>query len=119
MKNPLSLALFVGGAIFVTYGVSASDGMNSGISNIFTRTPTAHLHWMTVGGGAAACIGLAGMLRGARKNFLAANRHGWLPPRGGVVPHDPFGASSGPAVNRQPVPVSVLPDNHANSTQRN
>ena len=118
MNNPLSLALFVGGALFVAYGVSASDGMSLGMSEIFTRVPTAPTIWMTVGGGAAAFLGLAGLLRGARKDFLAANRPDRLRPRLGEVPHDPFGACP-QSVNRPPVPVSVPSDHHANSTQQN
>ena len=94
MNNPLSLALFVGGALFVTYGVSASDGMSSGMSELFTRTPTAPPIWMAVVGGTAAFIGLAGLLHGARKNFLAANRPVRLCPRLFEVPHDPYGAST-------------------------
>jgi len=119
MNKPLALALFVGGAIFVTYGVSASDEIGSGFSRIFTRAPTHTNTWLIIGGGLAATAGLVGMLRGARENFLAANRHARMHPRFSMVPHDPAGSQPEPAVNRQPVPVSVTPVSHSSSTNPN
>lgn len=119
MNKPLALALFVGGAIFGTYGVSASDEIDSGFSRIFTRAPTHKNTWLIIGGGVAAGAGLIGMLRGARADFLAANRHARMHPRFSVVPHDPAGALPEPAVNRRPVPVSITQVSHSSSTHPN
>jgi hypothetical protein len=107
MNRPLALALFVGGAICITYGVSASDEIGPGFSRIFTRAPTHQNTWLMLGGGLAATAGLAGMLCGARADFLAANRHARMHPRFSVVPHDPAGDQPEPPMNRLPIPVSV------------
>ncbi len=107
MNRPLALALFVGGAICLTCGVSASDEIGPGFSRIFTRTATRQNTWLMLGGGLAATTGLAGMLCGARRNFLAANCH--ARPRLSIfeMTHDPFGPPPEPPLNRPPVPVSV------------
>lgn len=69
MNKGLSLALLVGGAILIIYGISASDSIGSGFSRLFTGAPTDKTIWLLLGGILAAGVGLMGMLRGAKSNF--------------------------------------------------
>lgn len=66
MNKPVSLALLVVGIVLLIYGVSASDSIGSGFSRLFTGAPTDKTIWFLVGGGVAAAVGLAGLLRGSR-----------------------------------------------------
>ena len=68
MNKPLSLALLVGGIILIIYGISASDSVGSGVSRLFTGSPTDKTIWLLVGGAAAAIIGGAGMFRGSKSS---------------------------------------------------
>jgi hypothetical protein len=66
MNKLASIALLVGGIILITYGISASNSVGSGLSRMFTGSPTDKTIWLLIGGVAAAIIGLAGMLRGSK-----------------------------------------------------
>ena len=66
MNKPVSLALLVVGIVLLIYGVSASDSIGSGFSRLFTGAPTDKTIGFLVGGGVAAAVGLAGLLRGSR-----------------------------------------------------
>jgi hypothetical protein len=66
MNKPVSLALLVVGIVLLIYGVSASDSIGSSFSRLFTGAPTDKTIWFLVGGGVAAAVGLAGLLRGSK-----------------------------------------------------
>ncbi len=66
MNKPVSLALLVVGIVLLIYGVSAADSIGSTFSRLFTGAPTDKTIWFLVGGGIAAAVGLAGLLRGSR-----------------------------------------------------
>lgn len=64
MNKSLSLALLIGGAILLIYGITAADSIGSSFSRFFTGKPTDKAMWMLIGGAIAAVVGLAGLLRG-------------------------------------------------------
>lgn len=66
MNKPVSIALLVGGIILIVYGVGASNSAGSGVSRMFTGAPTDKTIWLLIGGGVAALVGLAGVLRGSK-----------------------------------------------------
>ncbi len=66
MNKLISIALLVAGIILIVYGVSASNSVGSGFSRMFTGAPTDKTVWFLVGGGVAAAVGLAGVLRGSK-----------------------------------------------------
>jgi len=66
MNKALSLAFLIVGVILIIYGVSASDSIGSGVSRLFTGSPTDKTIWLLVGGVVAAIIGASGLLRGSR-----------------------------------------------------
>lgn len=66
MNKAVSAALLIGGIILIAYGISASDSVGSGVSRMVSGTPTDKTIWLLVGGGAAAVIGLLGVLRGSK-----------------------------------------------------
>ena len=66
MNKLVSIALLVGGIILIVYGSAASNSVGSGVSRMFTGAPTDKTIWLLVGGGVAALVGLAGVLRGSK-----------------------------------------------------
>lgn len=66
MNKLVSLALLVGGIVFIVLGVSATKSFSSDVSRFFTGSPTDKAVWMLVGGSIAAIAGLAGTLRGSK-----------------------------------------------------
>lgn len=66
MNKSISLALLVGGAILIGYGVIANDSTASGFSRFFTGNPTDQTMWLLIGGAVAAVVGLAGLMRGSK-----------------------------------------------------
>jgi hypothetical protein len=66
MNKLLSIALLLGGAILIIYGVNASDSFSSSFSRFFTGSPTDKTMWLLIGGVVAAIVGLAGVLRGSK-----------------------------------------------------
>jgi hypothetical protein len=68
MNKAVSLALLVAGIVLIVYGISASNSVGSGFSRMFTGSPTDKTLWLFIGGGAAALIGLVGVMRGSREN---------------------------------------------------
>ena len=66
MNKLVSLALLIGGIALIVYGVAASNSVGSGVSRMFTGAPTNKTLWLLVGGGVAAVVGLAGVLRGSK-----------------------------------------------------
>jgi hypothetical protein len=68
MNKAVSLALLVAGIVLIVYGISASNSVGSGFSRMFTGSPTDKTLWLLIGGGAAALIGLVGVMRGSREN---------------------------------------------------
>lgn len=66
MNKPVSIALLVGGAILVIYGVSASDSIGSSFSRMFTGAPTNKAIWLLIGGVVVAVAGVVGLLRGSK-----------------------------------------------------
>lgn len=66
MNKIFSIAFLVGGIILIAYGVAASNSTASGVSRMFTGGPTDRTLWFLIGGGVAAAVGLAGVLRGSK-----------------------------------------------------
>jgi hypothetical protein len=66
MNKLISIALLVAGITLIVYGVSASNSVGSGVSRMFTGAPTDKTLWFLIGGGVAAAVGLAGLLRGSK-----------------------------------------------------
>ena len=64
MNKPLSLILLIVGIILTIYGISASNSIGSGFSQLFTGAPTDKSIWLLVGGIVAGVVGLVGLLRG-------------------------------------------------------
>ena len=62
MSRPLALALLVVGVILLALGINASESFSSETSEVLTGAPTNKALWMMIGGGAAALIGLFGLL---------------------------------------------------------
>jgi len=65
MRKAHSLALLVGGVMFVIFGISASQSLGSDISRFFTGSPTDKAIWMLIGGVVLFIVGLLGLLRGS------------------------------------------------------
>ncbi len=66
MKNPLALALLIGGVILLGFGISASTSFSSDISRFFTGSPTDKTVWLVIGGAVAAVFGLVLATRGGK-----------------------------------------------------
>jgi hypothetical protein len=58
MNRAIGLALLVGGAVLLIFGVQASHSFTSDVSRTFTGNPTNQSVWMIVGGAVAAVVGL-------------------------------------------------------------
>ena len=59
MNKAIGLALLVGGAVLLIFGIQASHSFTSGVSKTLTGNPTNQSVWMIVGGAVAAVVGLA------------------------------------------------------------
>lgn len=66
MNKLVSLALLVGGVVFIIFGIQATNSFSSDVSRFFTGSPTDKAVWMLIGGIAAALVGLIGMTRGSK-----------------------------------------------------
>jgi len=64
MSKEASIAMLVLGVVFIVYGVSASRSFSSGISRLFTGSPTDRTIWLLGGGVILAIVGGFGLLRG-------------------------------------------------------
>jgi hypothetical protein len=67
MNRIVSLALLVGGVVFIVLGINATNSFSSDVSRFFTGSPTDKAVWMLIGGIVAASVGLIGMLRGSKQ----------------------------------------------------
>lgn len=63
MNRLLFLVLLVGGVVLLVLGLVASDSIGNDVSRFFTGELTNRTLWLLIGGGAAAVIGLLGLLR--------------------------------------------------------
>lgn len=63
----VSIALLVGGAVLIVFGVSASNSLSSDVSRFFTGSPTDKAIWMLVGGAVASTAGVVGMVLGPKR----------------------------------------------------
>lgn len=70
MNKPLSVVLLVAGVVLLIFGFNASNSFSSDVSRAFTGNPTDKSIWFLVGGGAAALIGLFGLLSGRGSKSL-------------------------------------------------
>jgi len=66
MPRGTSIALLVIGLVLIVWGISASDSITSGFSELFTGSPSDKAVWLVIGGLFAGIIGLTGVARGAR-----------------------------------------------------
>ena len=62
MNKPLWIVLLLAGAALLIYGYNASNSMASETSEALTGSPTNKAMWMMIGGGAAALLGLIGLV---------------------------------------------------------
>ena len=65
MNKLVALVLLVVGVVLIAYGVGASNSVGSGLSRLFTGSPTDKTLWLTLGGICATVMGLTGLLRGS------------------------------------------------------
>ncbi len=65
MNKSVAIAIVIGGAILLTFGICASNSFSSDVSRFFTGSPSDKTVWMVVGGAVAVVIGLV-TLRGGR-----------------------------------------------------
>ena len=68
MNRIISLALLVGGVVFIVLGISAINSFSSDVSRFFTGSPTDKAIWMLIGGIVAAIIGITMTLRGSKQS---------------------------------------------------
>jgi hypothetical protein len=64
MNKPLSVVLLLIGAVLLFYGFNASSSLSSDVSRAVTGSPTDKSIGLLVLGGAAALLGLFGLLSG-------------------------------------------------------
>jgi hypothetical protein len=67
MNKIVSLALLIGGAVLMIYGINATNSFGSDLSRFFTGSPTNKAIWMLIGGTVAVVIGLVSTLRNWNK----------------------------------------------------
>jgi hypothetical protein len=67
MNKIVSLALLIGGAVPIIFGVQATDAFSSDVSRFFTGSPTGKAVWMLIGGIVAAIVGLTMTLRSTKQ----------------------------------------------------
>ena len=63
----LAIVLIIAGVCLLFYGMQASHSFSSGVSRLFTGSPTDRTIWLIVGGLAASIVGLFMLMRGAKK----------------------------------------------------
>lgn len=61
MNKALSVALLVVGVILFSFGVQAYNSLGSGVSRLFTGSPTDRAILLLAGGAGAAIFGLFGL----------------------------------------------------------
>lgn len=66
MPRGTSIALLVVGVVLIIWGVSASESIVSGFSELFTGSPSDKAVWLVLGGLFAGIVGLTGVVRGSR-----------------------------------------------------
>lgn len=57
MNKTIGLLLLVVGIALIIYGFNASDSVSSGVSRVFTGTPTYKTLWLLLGGSASTIVG--------------------------------------------------------------
>ena len=67
MHTLVSIALLVGGVVFMIFGIQATNSFSSDVSRFFTGSPTDKAVWMLIGGIVATLIGLFSILRGSKR----------------------------------------------------
>jgi hypothetical protein len=63
----LAIVLIVAGVCLLFYGVQASHSFSSGVSRLFTGSPTDRTIWLIAGGLVASVAGLFMLLRGVKQ----------------------------------------------------
>lgn len=66
MNRILGIVIIAAGAILLFYGVQASHSFSSGVSRVFTGSPTDHTIWLMVAGFAVLIAGLVVLMRGGK-----------------------------------------------------
>jgi Protein of unknown function (DUF3185) len=67
MNKAIGAALIVVGIVLAVYGINASDSASSGVSRIFTGTPTNKTLWLLLGGIGSAIVGAIMLFRTSSK----------------------------------------------------
>lgn len=62
MNKPLWIVLLLAGIALLVYGINASNSVASETTEALTGSPTNKAMWLMIGGGAAALLGLIGLV---------------------------------------------------------
>ena len=54
----MGLVFLIAGIVLLIYGVAANDSITSGVSRLFTGSPTAKTIWLIVGGVVLSVFGI-------------------------------------------------------------
>ncbi len=68
MNRIAGIVFVVIGLILIGWGLSASDSLGSGISRIFTGSPTNKTIYLLIGGGLLTAVGLGSIFYPGRGN---------------------------------------------------
>lgn len=66
MPDGKSIALLVIGILLTLWGVSASESVSSGFSELFSGSPSDKAIFLIIAGALTGIIGLVGVLRGTK-----------------------------------------------------
>ena len=67
MNRIVGIAVLIVGLMLLVWGLSASDSLGSGISRLFTGSPTDKTIYLLVGGGLLIAVGLGSVFYPGRK----------------------------------------------------
>ncbi|MCC6677543.1 MAG: DUF3185 family protein [Phycisphaerales bacterium] len=81
MRAPLGISLTAGGAVLIWLGLRASDSFASGVTRLFSGSPTKESVLLLSAGAAASAAGLWLVLTAARRPRFRRRRRGRSRPR--------------------------------------
>jgi len=68
MNRIVGIAVLIVGLVLLVWGLNASDSVGSGISRLFTGSPTDKTIYLLVGGGLLVAVGLGSVFYPGRKS---------------------------------------------------
>jgi uncharacterized membrane protein YidH (DUF202 family) len=66
MNKAISLALLAAGVVLAVFGLNESHSFASGVSRVFTGSPTDRAVWLFAGGTLLIVLGVAGLVVSSR-----------------------------------------------------